>query len=718
MSSKEPVLFLNRELSWLEFNQRVLDEALDTSVPLLERLNFLAITGSNLDEFFMVRVGGLQMLQEQRVTASDHSGLSPGEQLDAISGRVHQMNEDQYRCYGHEIEPQLSDYGIRRLTPEELSDKQRDFARHYFENQIFPVVTPMALELARPGGRGVGSRTVWPLMLNLGLCVAVRIRIPATRRFRLAIIPVGLKTERFVRLPAESGYSYILVEDLIALFIEDFFPGETVLDQAVFRITRNADLSLREDMAGDLLAKMKEVLDARKHSQCVRLEISRRCSRTLLGSLSRALRVASRDIYAQSGPLDLSAFRKIATVDGFSALKYETWPPLSPPDIDLKNSIFRELNGRHILLYHPYDSFEPVVRLVDEAADDPNVLAIKQILYRTSRKSPIVEALRRAAENGKYVTAIVELKARFDEARNIEWARELEQAGVQVIYGVKGLKTHAKLCIVVRQEEQGIVRYLHFGTGNYNEITAKIYSDASYMTTDPDLANDASAFFNAVTGYSQPQPFLKLKAAPLGLRETFLELIDIEIERKRQGQKALIMAKMNSLVDAEITRALYRASKEGVKVLLNVRGICCLRPGVPGLSENISVISIVDRFLEHSRLYYFYHGGEDRMFISSADWMPRNLDRRVELMIPIQDPAARNRLVTILETYFRDNVKAHRLLPDGRYQRLSAPPGRKGFRSQEALYQEAAEIVKQLQKARRTVFEPYRPSVVRGKSGN
>jgi len=715
MSPKEPLLFLNRELSWLEFNQRVLDEALDLGVPLLERLNFLAITGSNLDEFFMVRVGGLQMLQEQRVSASDHTGMSPGEQLEAISRRVHQMNEDQYNCYEREIEPQLADNAIRRLTPKELSDKQRDFARHYFENQIFPVVTPMALELKRGAGTGLGSRTAWPLMLNLGLCVAVRIRIPETRRFRLAIIPVGLKTERFVRLPAETGYSYILVEDLITLFIEDFFPGETLLEQAVFRITRNADQSLREDMAGDLLARMKQVLDARKQSQCVRLEISSRCSRTLLATLSRALRVSTRDIYAQPGPLDLSAFRKIATIEGFSALKYETWPPLSPPDIDPKNSIFRELNGRHILLYHPYDSFEPVVRLVDEAADDPNVLAIKQILYRTSRKSPIIEALRRAAENGKYVTAIVELKARFDEARNIEWARELEQAGVQVIYGVKGLKTHAKLCIVVRQEDQGIVRYLHFGTGNYNEITAKIYSDASYMTTDQDLANDASAFFNAVTGYSQPQPFLKLKAAPLGLRETFLELIDIEIERKRQGQKALIMAKMNSLVDAQIIRALYRASQEGIKVLLNVRGVCCLRPGVPGWSENISVVSIVDRFLEHSRVYYFYHGGENRLFISSADLMPRNLDRRVELMIPIQDPAARNRLVSILETYFRDNVKAHKLLPDGRYQRLSPPPGRKPFRSQEALYQDAEEIVKQLQKARRTVFEPHRPSVVGGK---
>jgi len=655
------------------------------------------------------------MLQQQRVTASDHSGMSPGDQLEAISLRVHKMNEDQNTCYEREIEPQLADYGIRRLNPTEMSDKQRDFARRYFTNQIFPVVTPMALELSSRKSARSSSRTVWPLMMNLGLCVAARIRIPETRRFRLAIIPVGLKTERFVRVPSESGFSYILVEDLIALFIGDFFPGETVLEQAVFRITRNADLSVREDMAGDLLARMKEVLDARKHSQCVRLEVSSRCSRTLLTCLSRALRVAARDIYAQPGPLDLSAFRKIATIDGFSALKYETWPPLLPPDIDPKNSIFKELNGRHLLLFHPYDSFEPVVRLVDEAADDPNVLAIKQILYRTSRKSPIIDALRRAAEKGKYVTTIVELKARFDEARNIEWARELEHAGVQVIYGVKGLKTHAKLCIVVRQEDQGIVRYLHFGTGNYNEITAKIYSDASYLTTDPDLANDASAFFNAVTGYSQPQPFLKLRAAPLGLRETFLELIDVEIERKRQRQKALIMAKMNSLVDVQIIRALYRASQEGVKVLLNVRGICCLRPGVPGFSENITVISIVDRFLEHSRVYYFLHGGEHRVFISSADWMPRNLDRRVELMTPIQDPPSRDRLIAILETYFRDNVKARKLLPDGHYQRLGSPPGKKAFRSQEALYQEAADLVKQLEKARRTVFEPYRPTAVRGK---
>jgi polyphosphate kinase len=691
----------NRELSWLEFNQHVLDEALDPTVPLQERLNFLSITGSNLDEFFMVRVGGLQILEQQGIDKADHSGMTPSQQLQAISQRVQKMMADQYRCYQGQLEPRLSEAGIRRLRLADLSESQKGRVGHIFDQEVFPVVTPM----------GIDPRQRMPLLRNLGLNVAVRLKSTAQRPAqRFAIVPLGSRPNRFVRVPAEQGYSYLLLEDLISMFIERFFPGETVVEQQVFRITRNADMSVREDQAADLLSQMKEVLDARKQSNCVRLEIDQRASKRLLNFLTRILKVSSRDVLPTPGPMDLSAFRTLAALDGFPSLRYEPWPPVASPYIDRKNGIFQELRDRSILLYHPYDSFEPVVRLVQEAAVDADVLAIKQILYRTSRNSPIIEALRKAAENGKYVTAVVELKARFDEARNIEWAQELEQAGVQVIYGVRGLKTHAKLCIVVRREPQGIVRYLHFGTGNYNETTARLYSDASYFSCDPDLANDASTFFNAITGYSQPQQLLKLDAAPVGLRARFLELIQSEIERKSQGQKALIMAKMNSLVDPQLIGALYQASKQGVRVLLNVRGICCLRPGVKRLSENISVVSIVDRFLEHSRIYYFYQGGEEKVFLSSADLMPRNLDRRIELLVPVEDAASRKRLISILDTYFKDNVKGRRLLPGGNYERVTVAPAKKPVRSQELLYQRAVYEAKQSQLASRTVFQPLKPA--------
>jgi polyphosphate kinase len=692
--------FFNRELSWLEFNQRVLDQALDPTVPLLERLNFLSITASNLDEFFMVRVGGLQILNEQGIVKPDESGMTPAQQLGAIGERVHQMTVDQYRCYCDELEVGLGAAGIRRLKAVDLSEEHKEQAQSYFDKQVFPVVTPMAVD----------PRLRLPLLRNLGLNIAVRIKgSPGGPANRFAIVPLGPRPNRFVRLAGE-GFAYILLEDLIGLFLGRFFPGEKVVASAVFRITRNADLSVSEDQAADLLSEMKEVLDARKQSSCVRLEVENGVSPQLLSFLARVLDVDAQDVFRIPGPPDLSAFRSLVPLEGYAALRSEPWPPLPSPYIDHRISIFKELANRSILLYHPYESFDPVLRLVEEAASDPDVLAIKQILYRTSRNSPVVEALRKAAQNGKYVTAIVELKARFDEARNIEWAQELEQSGVQVIYGVRGLKTHAKLCVVVRREPQGIMRYLHFGTGNYNEITARLYSDASYFTCDPDLAGDASAFFNAITGYSQPQGLVKLEAAPVGLRARLLELIDSEIKRKEDGQKALIVLKMNSLVDPELIKALYRASKAGVTVRLNVRGICCLRPGVKRLSENVSVISIVDRFLEHSRIYYFYQGGEQKVFISSADWMPRNLDRRIELLTPIEDATSQRRLIDILNTYFEDTAKAKSLQPDGRYLPVAHAPGKKKVRSQETLYQRAAYEARQAQIAGRTVFEPLRPA--------
>ncbi len=494
------------------------------------------------------------------------------------------------------------------------------------------------------------------------------------------------------------------------MFQEKLFPGESISECVPFRITRNADLLVREDLAGDLLSQMREVLDARKRSGCVRLEVGQNISPTALSFLKQALKISDDEIYKIAGPLDLAAYRELAGRAGFEKLKFEPWPPQPSPQIAPGESMFDAIARRDILLFHPYESFEPVVRLLEQAADDPDVLAIKQILYRTSGNSPIVAALARAAVKGKHVTVVVELKARFDEARNIDWAAALEQSGVQVIYGLRGLKVHAKICIVVRREPIGIRRYVHFGTGNYNEVTARLYSDVSLMTCQEDFGADATQFFNTITAYSHPIKYRRLEAAPLGLRARLLALIESEGQRSKEGQQGHIMARLNSLVDTDIIQALYRASQQGVKIQLNIRGICCLRPGVPKLSENIQVVSIVDRFLEHSRILYFHHGGEPLVFISSADWMPRNLDRRVELLVPVEDPASQSRLVAILRTAFQDNVKARKLLPDGRHERLHPSSPAKAARSQQIFYDQAREAAKQAQKDRYQTFVPQRPT--------
>lgn len=692
--------YLNRELSWLEFNQRVLDEARDSTNPLLERLKFLAITGSNLDEFFMVRVGGLQLLAARKQQRRDPSGMTPQEQLEAIGQRTRRMIAEQYRCLLEELDPGLAAQGLLRQTPAGISHRQREAVERVFESEIFPVLSPIAVR--EPGEL--------PLLINKTLNVCVRL-LPVSEESepRFAVIPLGRSLTRFVTLPADRGYEYLLVEDVVAMLVERFFPGEAIAETAPFRITRNADIAVREDLAADLLESMKGILDARRLGDCVRLELSDRATPQTQQFLGRLFGADESEIYPAPGPLDLSAFMSLTDLAGFDQLKDEPWQPQPSPDVDPTVSMFQTLAQKDVLLCHPYQSFDPVVRLVEEAADDPDVLAIKQTLYRTSRNSPIVAALARAAQKGKYVTALVELKARFDEARNIEWAERLEQAGVQVLYGVKGLKTHAKICLIVRREPHGVQRYIHFGTGNYNETTARVYSDISFLTSNEELGADATTFFNAITGYSQPRRMLKLEMAPLGLRDYLLELIQSETERKRRGQKAAIDAKINALVDPAIIDALYAASQAGVTVRLNVRGICCLRPGVPGLSENIDVVSIVDRFLEHSRIIRFHHGGDDLTFISSADWMPRNLDGRVELLTPVENPPLRDRLIGILETYFKDTVKARRLLPDGSYE----PAGkgkRKKLRSQEALYREAQAAVKQAAQSRRTTFEPHRAS--------
>jgi polyphosphate kinase len=673
-------MYLNRELSWLEFNQRVLDEARDSTIPALERLKFLAITGSNLDEFFMVRVGGLQLLAENDPGKRDPVGMTPREQLQAVSRRAHQMAEDQYRCFLEDIEPALRKAGIHRVPSTQLDARQQVAICELFEQQIFAVMTPMEVSLGRP----------FPLLVNQGLVACVQLT-DEKDEVRFAVIPLGHTIPRIIELPAEENYAYILLEDAVRLHVRQFFGGQRIEDCTFFRITRNADLSVQEDSAADLIAGMEQVLTARKQSACVRLEILAGAGPAIREFLQSALRVADEDVYVVPGPIDLAAFMKLSGLPGFDHLRYEPWPPQPSPLVDPRIGMFDIIADHDVMLCAPFEDYEPVVRFINEAADDPDVLSIKQILYRTSRNSPIVAALKRAADKGKHVTALVELKARFDEARNIGWAKRLDRSPVQVIYGVKGLKTHAKICIVLRREQHGMRRYVHYGTGNYNEITSRLYSDISFMTCDEQLTADGASFFHAITGYSQPQKFRKINAAPIGLRERILDLIEAETRRARAGSKALIMAQLNSLVDTKVINALYRASRAGVRIDLCVRGICCLRPGVPGMSDNIRVVSILDRYLEHSRIIYFYAGGAELTYISSADWMPRNLIRRVELLVPVDDKDAKRRLREILESYSRDNVKGRCLRADGMYDRVRRTGDEPRHRHQEHLYRLAAQ---------------------------
>jgi polyphosphate kinase len=701
MPPPSPPLFFNRELSWLDFNCRVLEEAADAENPLLDRVKFLAITASNLDEFFMVRVGGLQMLQERRGRATpDPSGFLPATTLAHIRTRVDDLLAAQAALWRDTLRPALHACGIHLTTPADLLPHQREALDRLFDEQFFPVLTPVALP---------EEEERLPAVAGLTLHLAVRLA-PAAEGAppRFAVVALGHELPRFVPLPDERQRSFLWLEDLLRLNLHKLFPGERILESAAFRVTRNADMGVREDLAADLLEEMKGILTERRQSDCVRLEMERGASRVLAQRLADVFDARSTARYAIDGPLQLGSLFALAALPGFDPLREEPWPPHPSPDLDPRQPVFTSLARGDVLLCHPYESFDPVVRLLEEAAADPDVVAIKQILYRTSRQSPVVAALMRAAESGKAVTAVVELKARFDEQRNIGWATALERAGVQVIYGVRGLKTHAKACLVVRREGGTLRRYMHFGTGNYNELTARLYTDVSLLTCDPDLGADASQFFNMITGYSEPQAFRKLSPAPLSLRDRLLAHIEGEITRRKQGQRARIVAKVNSLVDPILIQALYRASRAGVKIQLCVRGICCLRPGVEGLSENIRVVSVVDRFLEHSRVVYFHQGGEGRVFISSADWMPRNLDKRIELLIPVEDPTARARLLELLETGLADTVKGRRLRADGTYER-AASSSRKRLRSQARLYERAGERVREYAERAPTVFVPHRP---------
>ena len=710
--------YFNRELSWLSFNQRVLDLAFKESTPLLERVKFLAISASNLDEFFMVRVGGLKIVQELGSSITDMMGWTAAEQLERIRKRVLEMNVCQSDCLLNRLEPELANHGIVRVSADSLTEAQYDHLLRRFRDETLSTVAPVAIENAKDFPMLVGARLCMcvrlknrpdSILLPRGDAPAETLEEAAERKpDRYVLLPLGRSLARIWTVPSERGYRYMLLEDVIGMFLGEMFDEQEILEWTSLRITRNGDVEFNEDGRADLLAGMKEMLEARRTSDCVRLTISASASQAIKTFLQTCIGAADSEVYPMEGPLALTDFFELAALQGFKELKDEAWPPQPSPEFGPDKNIFETIAQADRLLYHPYQSYDPVVAFVKAAAVDPTVIAIKQTLYRTSRDSEIVTALETAAKNGKHVTVIVELKARFDEARNIYWARHLEQAGADVIYGVQGLKTHAKLCIVVRREPTGIRRFLHFGTGNYNESTSRLYSDVSLFTSDEQLGTDAVHFFNAITGLSVPQAFSKLAAAPINLRESLLELIQFETENAKRKSGGQITAKVNSLVDKEMIDALYEASQAGVKIRLNVRGICCLIPGQKGLSENIRVISVVDRLLEHARIMHFQHGGEDRVFISRADWMGRNLNRRVELLIPIQDEACKSRLIRILKTYFDDNVSAMELETSGEYEPVGRKKKKGDFRSQQLLFEEARQVHAALTNPKTTVFLPHR----------
>ncbi len=695
-----PLPFINRELSWLEFNQRVLNEALRDDLPLLERVKFLAITASNLDEFFQVRVGSLMLLSRSGRKAPDPSGMTPNQQLTAIRKRVHEMVDSQYGLFRDALLPALNSAGIRFLNPKSLTPAQAAQVAAAFHDAIAPLLTPL----------GIVPEEDPPMVPGLQLVVACRVADHEKGSIRHVLIPIPEGVPR--RVPVSDvgdSSAFVLVEDVVAHHADELFPGEEVVATTCFRVTRNGDIAVQEEDANDLAGEMEEVLAARKFSDTVRLELPASLPRDLSKVIQEVCGATSNEILRITGPLALSGFMDLAFMGGSEKLRAEDWPPQPSPDLAPGEPIFDAVGRRDLLLHHPYESFEPVLRLVEEAATDPQVVSIKQVLYRTARQSRIIDALIRAAENGKAVTVLVELKARFDEARNLLRAEELQRAGAQIVYGVKGLKTHAKICLVVRREDGRLRRYVHLGTGNYNEATARLYTDISLLSCRPEYGADASLFFNAVTGRSKLLRFQRLVPAPTAMKPRLLDLIASEAERARQGEPARIIAKVNSLQDPEIIAALYEASQAGVEIQLNVRGICCLKTDDAKYSKNIRVISIIDRFLEHARIFYFHQGGDPGIFIASADWMGRNLDRRVELMIPVEDSRARRRLLRILESFFQDNQQASRILADGSSERLKPAKGQKKFRAQDHFYKEARKAAKAREHERAMTFEPHRP---------
>jgi len=666
--------FVNRELSWLEFNERVLEEAYDSNNPLFERLKFLSIVSSNLDEFFMIRVASLYDQISAGFNKADLAGLTPEEQVGSISVRVHKMAKDQYNCYNRSLSRMLKKENVRILKGGQLSPRQKRFIEEYYNNSVYPVLTPMVVDQSRP----------FPLLLNKSLNIALLLENKEDRDSSIfGTIQVPAVMERVVEIPSdEEARCFILLEDIIKMHINTLFSGHHILTSACYRITRNADQGLDEEGAEDLLEAIEQFIKKRKWGRVVRLEIEHDMDRGLLNFLKEELEAPDEGIYEIKGPLDLTFLMKIGTLNGYDNLKYPVYIPQRSPRFMGENSIFDVISEKDMLLHHPYESFDPVVEFVRQAANDPSVLAIKQTLYRVSGKSPIVEALAQAAENGKQVTVLVELKARFDEQNNILWAKRLEMAGCHVIYGLVGLKTHCKALLVVRKEEDGIKRYVHLSTGNYNDVTARIYSDLGLFTSNPYFGADASALFNMLSGYSHLTKMYKVDIAPINLRNRLKSLIRQETEHARRGKKAGIIAKLNSLVDEEIIHVLYEASCAGVDIDLIIRGICCLRPGIPGVSERIRVRSIVGRFLEHSRIFYFHNDGDELFYLSSADWMDRNLDRRVELLFPVEDPEVKEKIREILDMNLKDTVKARVLGSSGTYSRVDKR-GREKFNMQE-----------------------------------
>ncbi len=691
--------FNNRELSWLEFNQRVLDQALRDDLPLLERVKFLAITAANLDEFFQVRVGSLMLLRRSGRKTRDISGYTPSRNLAAIRERVLAMNEDQYNLLNHTLIPALAAKGIVILSPTVLTDTQRAQTAIIFEDNISPLLTPLAVDPNSPA----------PTVPALHIVLACRLLDPADQSTRHVLIPIHENLPRRIPVSTEDeSQAFLLIEDLVAAHADRLFPGENITATTAFRVTRNGDIAVEEEDATDLANEMEDVLTARRFADTVRLEIRSDAPRDLSRMIQTVTASTSQEIYRHSGPLGLASLMDLAFLPDFDHLRDEDWPAQNSPAIAPGASMFETIAASDILLFHPYESFEPVIRLIEEAAIDPDVIAIKQILYRTARQSRIIDALITAAENGKHVTALVELKARFDEARNLTRADELQRAGAQIVYGVKNLKTHAKICLILRREAGHIRRYVHLGTGNYNETTSRLYTDLSYLTCKAEYGNDASLLFNAVTGRSKLLRFQRLIPAPSAMKPRLLDLIAGEAERAKQGLPARIIAKTNSLQDPDIITALYAASEAGVEIKLNVRGLCCLVPGQP-FSKNIEVISVIDRFLEHARLFYFHQGGDPQVFIASADWMTRNLEKRVELMIPIEEKPIKRRLIRILEAFFEDNTQASRILPDGSSRPVVPAKGEKPFRAQQHFYLQARKAAKAREHELSMTFEPHVP---------
>lgn len=693
----KPEYYYNRELSWIAFNNRVLGEARDKTIPLFERLKFLSITASNLDEFFMVRVASLKDMVNAEYTKKDIAGMTPLEQLEAVNNATHELVNVQYSTYNRSLLPLLSQNGLKIIeNHEDLTEADKQFVDRYFQDNVYPVLTPMAVDSSRP----------FPLIrnksLNLGALVSrkeeekglikkhlFRKKSISGKELEFATVQVPSVLPRIVQLPEDKNGTkrVILLEQIIERNMGKLFLNYDIECVYPFRIMRNADLTIEEEEAADLLKEIEKQLKKRQWGQAIRLEVEDGIDKRLLAIIQKELMIEEKDIYDIPGPLDLTFLMKMYSLPGFEQLKTKAYTPQPVANLMPGADIFEEIRKRDILLHHPYEVFTPVVDFIKQASRDPQVLAIKQTLYRVSGNSPIIAALAQAAENGKQVSVLVELKARFDEENNIVWAKKLEQAGCHVIYGLVGLKTHCKITLVVRKEEEGIRRYVHLGTGNYNDQTARLYTDLGLLTCNEAIGEDATAVFNMLSGYSEPLGWNHLAVAPIWLKEKFLYLINREKENANQNRPARIVAKMNSLCDPDIIKALYEAAAEGVKIDLIVRGICCLRTGIEGTNDNITVRSIVGNFLEHARIFYFENAGKAELYMGSADWMPRNLERRVEILFPILNPELKEKVWHVLDVQLRDTMKAQILQPDGTYDKVDRR-GKELFNAQEEFCKE------------------------------